>query len=315
MLKSFVAASCFVSLVACVQQDKAPDELERALPQAETVQIKLPQPARSADARSADARTIGQLATWYVATRDVTRTFNGGTGWVLVLLHTIVQFPVTTVHDNTYTWGPWSESLDPAEYKLDVHALADGTYTYQLSGRSKTQAGAAFHVVIDGKADPRKGDLQGNGQFLLDFDASRAVNPVDAGDARGTMDVNYDLATRHLDLTIMSTDALGQPALADYAYNAAADGAGDMVFALTGNAGGGPALESSTLRSRWQADGQGRADGRIGGGDLGAVQATASECWGKTFQRVYYTDSVGFAATEGDPASCVFTTASAPQGN
>ncbi|MEO7733594.1 MAG: hypothetical protein ABIY55_21705 [Kofleriaceae bacterium] len=302
MLKSFLAASCFVSLVACVKQDEAPSGIERALPTSEQVSIKLPEQ---------HTRAIGQLANWYVATHDITRTFNGGTGWVLVLLHTIVKFPVTTVSGDTYTWGPWSEPLDPAEYKLDVHANGDGTYSYQLSGRSKTTANATFEVVIDGTADPRKGDLQGNGNFLLDFDASRRVNPLDNSDAKGTLDVRYDLSARHLDLTIMSTDIFGQPALADYAYNES-DTGGDMTLGFSSNVGGGPALESATLHSRWLDSGAGRADGLIGGGDLGALQATASECWDGGFKRVFYTDSVTFSATEGLETSCAFATADVP---
>lgn len=308
MLKPFLAAVCFSSLVACVQQDRAPDDIARALPRAEDVSIKMP-----ATARAATSRTIGQLADWYVATRGVSTMFNGGTGWVLTLLHTVVSFPVTTVSGDTYTWGPWSDgALDPSEYKLDVHAAGDGTYTYQLSGRAKTDATGVFRVIIDGTSDPRKGDLQGNGHFLLDFDASRAVDPIKASNDHGSIDVHYDLAARHIDMTIMSTDALGQPALADYAYNDTADGGGNMTFALSGNAGGGPALETATLRSRWLASGAGRADGEVAGGDLGTIKATASECWSTSFKRVYYTDSVGLVPTEGDVAACAFATADLP---
>lgn len=308
MLKPTLAAVCFSSLVACVQQNKAPDEISQALPRAEDVSIKMP-----ATTRAATARTIGQLADWYVATRNVTTSFNGGTGWVLTLIHTVVSFPVTTVSGDTYTWGPWSDgALDPSEYKLDVHAVGDGTYSYQFSGRAKNDATGTFRVIIDGTADPRKGDLQGNGHFLLDFDAARAANPIQASDDRGSIDVSYDLAAKHIGMTIMTTDALGQPALADYAYNEAADGGGDMTFALSGNAGGGPSLESATLRSRWLGTGAGRADGQVAGGDLGAITATASECWSTAFKRVYYTDSVGFVPTEGDVAACAFATADLP---
>jgi hypothetical protein len=302
MLKSFLAASCVVSLVACVQQDAAPEGIDRALPTAQQVSIKIPEQ---------QTRSIGQLANWYVATRDITRTLNGGSAWVLVLIHTIVKFPVTTVDGDTFTWGPWSAALDPAEYKLDVRVVGDGTYEYQLSGRSKINAGAAFEVVIDGTADPRNGELEGNGQFLIDFDASRRVNPIDSDDAKGSMDVRYDLAVRHLDLSLMSRDLFGQPTVADYAYNETASG-GDMTFSIGGNVGGGAALESATLRARWRNNGEGRADGRVGGGDLGTVQATASECWDGGFKRVYYTDSVTFAATEGLEASCAFATADVP---
>lgn len=291
------------SLVGCIQQQSAPSDLQRAIPTADQVRIELPGGAE---------RAVGDLAEWYVATRNVTRTFNGGAGWVLVLVHTIIQFPVTTVNGDTYTWGPWSDALDPAEYRLDVTALADGTYAYQLSGRSKTEPGADFEVVIDGTADPRPGELKGNGAFLIDFDASRRVNPIDADpDARGTVGVNYDLAARHLDLAIMSTDDNGQPVMADYAYNRTLDGGGDMVFNVDGDAGGTDAQERITLRSRWQANGQGRADARLMGGDL-TVEAIASECWGENFRRVYYTDNQSFAPTEGDVADCAFGTADLP---
>ena len=188
----------------------------------------------------------------------MTLAFNGGSAWVLTLIHAIVQNPATTIKDNVYTWGPGSGALDPAEYKLVVTANADGTFSYQLSGRSKTQANAQFEVVIDGKADPHPSDDKGSGEFLIDFDAGRRVNPIDAGDAKGSVDVHYDLAKAHLDLTIMSTDAQGQPTSADYAYNAAADGGGDMTFDVSGNAGGTALLETLTLRSRWLGTGAGR---------------------------------------------------------
>ena len=83
MMKSLLAATCALSLVACIKQDEAPKDIDRALPTADQVSIKLPETA----ARLIDQNAVGQLATWYVATRDVTRTFNGGSAWVLVLIH------------------------------------------------------------------------------------------------------------------------------------------------------------------------------------------------------------------------------------
>src|SRR5262249_10525820 len=147
----------------------------RAIPTNNQVKINLPQSA---------AKSLTDVATYYKATRDVTRTFNGSTAWVLIMIHSIVQLPATTVKGNVYTWGPGTETLDPAAYKLDVTANADGTYDYQLSGRSKTAANAQFEVIIDGHADSRPGEGLGNGNFLLDFDAGRRVNPIDSGDAK-----------------------------------------------------------------------------------------------------------------------------------
>ena len=305
MLKSLFLAST-ISLIAstgCIRQDEPPEGLRTAIPTSDQVSIKLPQSA---------TREVGQLANWYVATRDVTRTFNGGSAWVLILVHTIVQFPVTSVDGDVYTWGPWSGALDPAEYKLDVTAVGDGTFEYQLSGRSKTEANANFEVVIDGTADPRLGDDRGSGQFLIDFDAGRRVNPVDAGDGKGTVLATYDLAAKHLDLGIDSTDAQNQPVTATYQYDEAADGGGNMTFDVNADNGGGAGIEHATLRSRWEATGTGRADGRVSGGDLGTTTVEASECWNTQFRRTFYTDSANFAPTEGDAGSCAFATSDLP---
>ena len=304
LLTSVLTASCVVSLAAtgCIKQDGPPDEIARAIPTDEQVRIKLP----------AQARTVGELSSYYVVTRDVTRTLNGGTGWVLVLIHAIVQYPVTSINGNVYTWGPWSDALDPAEYKLDVTANGDGTYDYQLSGRNKTVSGSQFEVVIDGYADPRAGDLKGNGDFSLDFDAGRRVNPVDSGDAKGKITVQYDLSARHLDMLAQAPDDNGNPAMFEYAYNETLDGGGDMVFNVTADGGGTALPENIVIRSRWQADGAGRGDARLAGGDLGTAQAIASECWSSLFRRVYYTDNANFEPTEGDVAACAYGTADLP---
>jgi hypothetical protein len=308
MFKSLLAATATLSLVACVNKDGSPD-IDRSLPTADQVSIKLP---KSSAAARADSQAIGQLSPYYVITLGVTTTFNGGTAWVLTLIHAIVQNPPTSTDGNVYTWGPGSNALDPADYKLVVTANADGTFAYQLSGKSKTQASARFEVVIDGMADPRAGEGKGSGDFTVDFDASRRINPIQAGDARGTMDVHYDLAQAHLDLALSSTDAQGRPTAADYAYNAASDGGGDMTFDVGADAGGTALLETLTLRSRWLGTGAGRTDARITGGDLGSLQVTASECWSASFGRVYYQDSNHFAPAEGTESSCAFATQDLP---
>ena len=304
LLSTVLTATCALSLAAtgCIKQDAPPDEIARAIPTAEQVRIKLPN----------SGKTLGDLANYYVVTRDVTRTLNGGTAWVLILIHSIVQYPVTSINGNVYTWGPWSDALDPAEYKLDVTANADGTFDYQLSGRNKTVAASQFEVVIDGHADPRAGDLQGNGDFQLDFDAGRRVNPIDSGDAKGKVTVQYDLAARHLDMLAQAPDANGNPAMFEYGYNETLDGGGDMVFNVTADAGGTALPENIVIRSRWQSDGAGRGDARLAGGDLGSVQAIASECWSTLFRRVYYTDNASWQPTEGDVAQCAYGTADLP---
>ena len=163
---------------ACVQPNDDPHPVARVLPQADDVRIALPESA------SARAPVVGELAEWYVATRGVTRTLNGGTGLVLGLVHTIVQFPPTSVDGSVYTWGPHHDALDPAEWQLIVTELADGTYDWHLDGRDRTTPGAQFETIIDGNAD------DGAGRFDFDFDAAERVNPRE-NDGKGQIGATY----------------------------------------------------------------------------------------------------------------------------
>ena len=57
--------------------------------------------------------------------------------YVLILVHTIVLFPTTTVSGDTYVWGPHSQALDPAEWRRTVTQQPDGSYDWALDGRSR----------------------------------------------------------------------------------------------------------------------------------------------------------------------------------
>ena len=308
--QKFLLAATALSITACVQTDAPPSAIQKAIPTSDQVSIKLPQ----------NKRTIGQLAEFYVTTRDITRTFNGGSAWVLILVHTIVQFPATSVDGNTYTWGPFSDALDPAEYQLVVTDNGDETYTWSLSGRSKHDAAAAFEAVISGLSDASPGDDLGNGSFLIDFDAGRRVNPIDADPtARGQVEVKYDLADKALALHIMSTNDLGTPIQADYTYNEGDDGSGEMIFGIEGDMGGGDAVEQALIHSRWLANGEGRADVALKGGDTeNPAGVLASECWDGAFKRSFFAvlagDNTGaFGATEGEETTCAYSEASMPE--
>ena len=300
MMSRFVPTAIAATLFAgCIQKTNDLHPAAKAIPTSEQVAIHLPDSA---------TRTIGQLAPWYVATRDVTRTFNGGTAWVLIVVHAIVQLPPTSESGDTATWGPWDDGpLAPAEYKLVVTALADGSYDWSLDGHRKSDSSGHFISVINGNAVPSVPEGQGSGRFTIDFDNAKIVNPVDGANDKGVIDVAYDLKARNLDMQISTTNDQGQPVDAHYTYQEEADRSGNMTFSMHGDTNDpGPAAEDGVIRSRWLNDGSGRADIRLSGGDLGASKVTASECWDVNFLETYYTDSANFLPTAGDPATCSF---------
>ena len=286
---------------ACLEQDQRPEGLDRALPTEQQLSIKLPE---------GQSRAVGQLAEYYTHTRNLTRTLNGGSAVVLRLLHDIVQYPVTSVDGNQYTWGPWAAGLDPAEYKLVVTESGAGTFEYVLAGRPRNTTGT-FEAVVRGTALPAASDAEGKGQLLLDFDAAERVNPAD-NDGKGQLTIQYDFVARTLAIDAVTLEN-GRPATAHYTYQEQADGAGDMTFGLRGNADAGAGLETLTLRSRWLEGGEGRGDARVTGGDVGAAELTASECWDGQFRRVYFIAAAGsLGGTEGNVASCAFANADLP---
>jgi len=300
--RSLVASACALAFAgACIQKDQPPAAMAKAIPTHDQVAIKLP----TAAARIATP-AVGQLSNFYVFTREVTETFNGGSAWVLIMVHTIVEYPVTSIHGDTYEWGPWTgDALDPGIYKLDVTANADGTYDYVLSGHAKSDTTATFLALIGGHADPN-----GTGSFGLDFDAARAVDPITNANNKGQVGVTYDIAARHLALAIKSTDASGNPVAAEYVYDGDATGGGDMTFnVLDANLGAMTAADL-TVRSRWLATGAGRSDARVALST--GAQAIASECWSGAFLEVYYTDSANINPTVGDASQCAFTDVDLP---
>jgi hypothetical protein len=283
--------------------------IKEILPTSDSVRVNVPESAASTH------RSVGDIADYYLITRKISRDLNYGAAWVLILVHTIVEYPATSVSGNVYTWGPWSEALDPAEWRLTVSENLDGSYDWSFDGRSKLELGTEFLTVISGNAVPGATPHHGRGNFLLDFDAAELVDPID-NDNHGVVEIVYDLereagapATLDIAIATVETDEFGvdQPVSFDYSYADNADGSGDLQFQTHGDLDDeGSAVEDALIRSRWTADGPGRADVQVKNGDLGELVVTASECWDETFRRVYYADSEEWLPTEGDVADCAF---------
>ena len=113
------------------------------------------------------------------------------------------------------------------------------------------------------------------------------------------------------------------PIDATYHFTQGHDGAGDFAYTANSNIHkpemNKPLLEYVVVRSRWKADGTGRSDARISGGevtsDLLAAHAsqtsvTASQCWDATFNTRFETSTpqeLKLIVTAGDESKCAFT--------
>lgn len=296
----------------CVQKEQEidADSARDAIPS--EIKINLP------ESGSSKLPAIGQLADYYVITRGVSLSLNTGAAFVLVTVRLITLFPPTSIENDTVTWGPWTDALNPSEYRLTVRMTADDDFDWRLEGRRKADgAGAEFRAVVAGLATPGRPG-RGSGSFSIDFDVSEELDPA-GNDGNGVLDVTYDLesapATVEMDFQTQAPQPEGETALAilHYAYAENRDGSGDFQFGFFADLDeNGSAWETAEIRSRWLATGAGRGDASVSGGDL-TQTVTATECWDRNFLRVFYTDSVEWIPTEGDAGDCAFSSALLPE--
>ena len=267
MTKTLAAATFAASLVACVKQDDAPSEIERAHPDR--------RPGRRSSCPAAPPATLGQLADWYVATRDVTRTFNGGSAWVLVLDPHDRPVPGDHASTATCTRGARGATRStPPSTSSTCATVGDGTYDVPAVGPLEDRGQRA----VRGRDRRQRGSARRRAQGQRRVPHRLRRRPPRQPDRRRRRDAARS-TSRTTSRRATSTSTSCRPtttasrSTADYAYNETADGGGDMVFNVDRQRRRRPrSARTSTLRSRWQATGAGRADARIAGGDLGGAQ-------------------------------------------
>jgi hypothetical protein len=292
------------SLAGCPEQGGDVDSARNAFPK--DLEIAVPEQA------SKLAAQLGELSPAYVTTRTVAAGLNGGMAWVGLTIRVITAFPVSDVQDDSLIWGPWTDALNPSIYRLRMTDNRDGSWDWSLEGHLKSQPTAAFRAAAYGTAHEGSPG-RGTGTFTLDFEVSEELDPV-GNNGHGKVVVTYDLESSPIVLTLdADRDDLDQPVQWHYDFRGHADGSGDFVLSAHADLDNGGADEVAEIRSRWNAQGAGRSDAHVSGGDLGVtVQVSASECWDTSFLRVYYADSANWLPTEGDPAACAFADASLP---
>ena len=298
------AALLFLALPACFVQDP----LVEILPD-ERVEVNLP-------LASGLAKDDDDWATLYLFTASTTEDINRMVGTVLLWVDTIThdyQPSYVDATETSATWGPWGTALDPVYTLLWVARDPEtDVTTWGFDQWPRDTARDASYPVVQGEVDPGATREVSTGRFSIDFDTIHELDPTE--EATGQFSVDYDIREDGVSGTATFTGFGPDDLDADYAYEQTFDGEGRMDLGVVSdlNPGDGTGLEETwDVRSRWLATGAGRADVRVTGGDLGATEATVSECWDGSFARVYYRESLS-GTEEGDPAACAFTEAEYP---
>lgn len=296
------AALALTFTMACEPTDSAPDadSYARHLPDD---RILVSMPVNSGD------RAVGDLAESYLTTAQVTSDVNALIGAVLLTLDHVTDFePTYSSEDDEFFWGPWSDGgLDPNETGMWVAYDSDADqYGWAIVQRPKTSDSDDDWVAIAaGEATPGETEDTGSGSFILDFDAIADLNPAET--TRGVFASTYSLSETDVVAEAAFdglSDGSGESIDAVYGYGQDLSGAGYMDLGYIADVNGEGTDETVVLRTRWTAEGAGRGDMVIFGGDIDPLAFVGTECWGSDFL-VSFEES-NFSPSEGDEASCAF---------
>ncbi len=312
---------------ACGREDDA-GAFREGVPYHEDVAIVVPGASTQQGALTAGGVTevqgklLGEQAETYKLTRNITAMVNGGTVAVLALVRTITDFPPSSVDTDVAVWGPHTNPLSPNTWRLTVNRLAKGQFAYVFAAKPKTADDGAYLTILSGHhsvANPgmrRRARLPayGSGDFDIDWDAARMLPEHD--DNVGKAHFVYSRPSPGSDVNIAVTftqvkdDETGMLIDAQYGYIETPGMGGSFQFTLSKDAiVTTAALETLTVRSRWQETGAGRSDVKVKDGDvaaaIGTSEADASECWDSNFMSVFQTNSYMDEAKKwGDVGAC-----------
>lgn len=323
-----LTALCSVGPLGCVSQPE--DEVEtirQALPKKEPMQLAGPETtaaqstATNSNSDAGAAPANAPYATYYTFTRNVRDGVNKITAAVLGTVWYIVNTRPTTVGRGEAVWGPYTDALEPATWRFRVTHQGGGEYAYILEGRPKeSSSDQDYRTVLSGVGYARGDEKHGDGNFMIDLDVARALDPVAHPNDSGKVTVVHDLPPtvttelaplpRTIEVTLLPSNSAAH---LDILSVAREDNTGLIVVdGLTDvDESKATALEDVTVASQWNASGAGRSDVTLSGGDVPTAldPVTLVECWDTHFKQSYYTDSAGINPGAGDVSACAFNQA------
>lgn len=294
----------------CGQATGSSESFLTGLPSRQTLEVTAPSGHAPAALGARSPALLGETASLYVLTRQMTGQVNGAVGGALDTLGAIARTPPAAVGPDSAAWGPLTDALSPVAGRLVVVRFGPGAHTFRLDLRPKSSGDADFQTFLQGASTGAAPGGPSQGSFSVDLDLAHQLDPV-ANPGEGHLVAGWTVAPDHREVQIHLVDvhaAADPPATAEIASVMRADGSGSLVFDAQANLVGSPAsLEAGQVRSRWMPTGAGRADVEVHGGDA-ADGSQVTECWDASFGRVYAQGSApdGGVISEGDASACAF---------
>ena len=138
-----------VVLVVCAGCGGAPASSESfltALPSRQMLELTAPSARAPAALSERSASLVGETASLYVLTRQMTAQVNGIVGGALDTLTDITRTPPAAIGNDSAAWGPFTAPLSPVAARLVVTRVGPGAHRFvlELRPRSGQDSGAIW---------------------------------------------------------------------------------------------------------------------------------------------------------------------------
>lgn len=262
--------------------------------------------------------------------RDVARTLNGGSFFVLDLIDEVLKHPPTRRERHRRVWGPHFHPdsrftlrfemvrvEDPGSelgtFRFCVHGAAGrvpARLTDQVSCEVDVDEDTGLTVLISGQFTP--GDLEGararSGVGSLVLELAR-LEPLTGVGRRATIDFDNDDGRTELHVTLNGTLLQGttiERESVDYDFTREADGSGRLSFdAFADLAPEQPGVENLVIGAAWTGAQSGRAEAAVASvADLETPLFVAVQCWDEELGTVFFRANDD---TTGDELACAFS--------
>ena len=185
----------FVTLVACAgcggAAPAASESFLAALPSRQTLEVTAPTARAPAALSETSASALGETASLYVLTRQMTAQVNGIVGGALDTLGDITRTPPAAIGSDSAVWGPFTGPLSPVAARLLVTRVAPGSHRFVLELRPRSGQDSEFEPFLEGGSTGAAPGGPGQGQLSLDLDLAHRLDPV-ANATRGSPDCRLD---------------------------------------------------------------------------------------------------------------------------
>ncbi len=261
------------------------------------------------DSGPSQARSAGEESHYADMLAELTDRTNAGLEEVVGLIDTITALPPSYNSGGEVVWGP--VTAEGVSGQLFIEERDDGGLDWGIQVRLPDADEDDWGDALLGRVDAGATPETSSGSFAMDFGVAEAIlETLGQGQAvSGALTVEYALSDAGVvtDVTFDGITADGvdpQDGTVHFEHTPGAGGLMDVVVEedVAGTATDAP--ETIDARLRWDAEGAGRTDARVSGGDL-TEQATETECWTAQHTIVFY-EHTHRDERSGDETACVF---------